>query len=196
MKRLIFITLAVVFAVTLTFNYSFAGVEKVTLCHQPGTPAQKTLKVPPSAVEAHLNHGDYLGECSSDCPPCPGCDSCCLEPEVWIQSPSAFGTDAWSPLQFLSPPIAQFFELNVYYGTPPYEFPYIPPYWYTITCDPPNDITRLSLDTDPYFIELDISGCTVLSKDDPNFLFALVFGAGSVMRIFEDGTISLYTFPD
>ena len=59
MKRLIFITLAVVFAVALTFSYSFAKVEKVTLCHQPRTAAQKTLRVPPSAVEAHLDHGDY-----------------------------------------------------------------------------------------------------------------------------------------
>jgi len=33
------------------------------LCHQPGTPAQQTLIVPPEAVEGHLRHGDYLGEC-------------------------------------------------------------------------------------------------------------------------------------
>ena len=35
----------------------------------------------------------------------------------------------------------------------------------------------------------------MLSKDDPNFVFALVFGAGSVMRIYEDGAISFYTLP-
>ena len=26
------------------------AVDKVTICHKPGTPAQKTLQVPPSAV--------------------------------------------------------------------------------------------------------------------------------------------------
>jgi len=36
---------------------------KVTMCHQPGTPAQKTIYVPPSAVDGHLGHGDTLGQC-------------------------------------------------------------------------------------------------------------------------------------
>src|SRR5690606_12583475 len=36
---------------------------KVELCHKPGAPAEKTLKVPPSAVPGHLGHGDYLGAC-------------------------------------------------------------------------------------------------------------------------------------
>lgn len=29
----------------------------------PGTPAQRTIYVPPSAVPGHLGHGDTLGEC-------------------------------------------------------------------------------------------------------------------------------------
>lgn len=42
--------------------------EKVTICHQPpGNVAErKTLTVPQSAVKAHLDHGDVLGECKSE----------------------------------------------------------------------------------------------------------------------------------
>jgi hypothetical protein len=36
---------------------------KVTICHKPGTPAERTLEVAASAVAAHLAHGDYLGAC-------------------------------------------------------------------------------------------------------------------------------------
>ena len=41
------------------------GDKKETICHTPpGNPAGKeTLRVAPSAVAAHLAHGDYLGEC-------------------------------------------------------------------------------------------------------------------------------------
>lgn len=35
---------------------------KVTLCHNPG-PYQVPIEVAPEAVQAHLAHGDYLGEC-------------------------------------------------------------------------------------------------------------------------------------
>lgn len=42
--------------------------EKVTICHMPGTPAQKTMQVPANAVSQHLAHGDALGSCS-DLPP-------------------------------------------------------------------------------------------------------------------------------
>ena len=37
--------------------------EKVTICHKPGTPAEKTMDLPESAVPDHLGHGDFLGEC-------------------------------------------------------------------------------------------------------------------------------------
>jgi hypothetical protein len=36
----------------------------VTICHKPGTAAEKTLEVPESAVPGHLQHGDYEGACS------------------------------------------------------------------------------------------------------------------------------------
>lgn len=38
-------------------------VEKVEICHKPGTADQKVLWVPAPAVEAHLAHGDQLGSC-------------------------------------------------------------------------------------------------------------------------------------
>jgi hypothetical protein len=52
---------------------------KTTICHKPGTRAEQTLTVSPSAVDAHLRHGDHLGAC------CPAgavfCDgSCCAPP--------------------------------------------------------------------------------------------------------------------
>jgi len=40
--------------------------EETVICHKPGTPAQKTMELPESAVEGHLGHGDYLGECSEN----------------------------------------------------------------------------------------------------------------------------------
>ncbi|MFC2015641.1 hypothetical protein ACFLUM_01775 [Chloroflexota bacterium] len=39
------------------------AAEKITLCHKPGTPAERTMQVPTEAVPAHLAHGDYIGEC-------------------------------------------------------------------------------------------------------------------------------------
>jgi hypothetical protein len=38
--------------------------QKVTICHMPGTPAQKSLEVPANALSGHLAHGDTLGACS------------------------------------------------------------------------------------------------------------------------------------
>ena len=37
--------------------------EKVTICHKPGTPAEKTMTVSASAVDAHVGHGDHPGRC-------------------------------------------------------------------------------------------------------------------------------------
>jgi hypothetical protein len=37
--------------------------ETITICHKPGTPAQKTLVLPASAGPGHLQHGDYEGVC-------------------------------------------------------------------------------------------------------------------------------------
>ncbi len=38
---------------------------KIAICHKPGTPAEKTLKVAPRAVPRHLGHGDAIGSCGS-----------------------------------------------------------------------------------------------------------------------------------
>lgn len=35
----------------------------ITICHKPGTPAEKTLVIPEPALNAHLRHGDTLGAC-------------------------------------------------------------------------------------------------------------------------------------
>lgn len=53
-------------------GYNYKGLvdfgEKglITVCHKPGTPAEKTKYVPEPALDRHLNHGDYLGECEED----------------------------------------------------------------------------------------------------------------------------------
>jgi hypothetical protein len=39
------------------------GEDKVTICHKPGTPAEKTLVIPIQALEGHLGHGDAIGPC-------------------------------------------------------------------------------------------------------------------------------------
>ena len=41
------------------------GADKVTICHKPGTPAEKTITVALAALLAHAAHGDYLGECGT-----------------------------------------------------------------------------------------------------------------------------------
>ncbi len=35
----------------------------VTICHKPGTPAEKTMTVPRAALNGHLGHGDTRGPC-------------------------------------------------------------------------------------------------------------------------------------
>jgi hypothetical protein len=46
------------------FNAGSAGkCKKVTICHKPGTPAQKTLVIPIRALSGHLGHGDTIGPC-------------------------------------------------------------------------------------------------------------------------------------
>jgi hypothetical protein len=44
---------------------ALAQQQKVTICHKPGTPAEKTMEVPRSAVDGHLGHGDHLGPCET-----------------------------------------------------------------------------------------------------------------------------------
>jgi hypothetical protein len=35
----------------------------VTICHKPGTKAEKTMVIPREALSGHLGHGDHLGPC-------------------------------------------------------------------------------------------------------------------------------------
>jgi hypothetical protein len=41
-------------------------VDRVVICHKPGTPDEQTMTVPRSALDAHLDHGDIEGECGTD----------------------------------------------------------------------------------------------------------------------------------
>jgi hypothetical protein len=45
------------------------GLEKVMICHKPGTPAEKTLEIPSEDVPDHVAHGDRLGACEQTSPP-------------------------------------------------------------------------------------------------------------------------------
>jgi hypothetical protein len=47
---------------------ALAHQQKVTICHKPGTPAEKTMEVPKSAVDGHLGHGDHPGPCGTTTP--------------------------------------------------------------------------------------------------------------------------------
>lgn len=38
-------------------------ITNTTICHKPGTPAQKTLVIPQQALAGHLGHGDTIGPC-------------------------------------------------------------------------------------------------------------------------------------
>ncbi len=77
---LIILALALVFAIAIPVAFAGPpgpanppdGHVLVTICHKPGTPAQKTMEVPDSAVAGHIGHGDALGPCA---PPCPAFDS-------------------------------------------------------------------------------------------------------------------------
>jgi hypothetical protein len=42
---------------------ALAQQQKVTICHKPGTPDQKTIEVSNSALHGHQAHGDTLGAC-------------------------------------------------------------------------------------------------------------------------------------
>lgn len=53
---------------TLPAAHAGGAPEPITLCHQPGTPAEKTLTLPEPTASAHLGHGDRLGTCSQGDP--------------------------------------------------------------------------------------------------------------------------------
>jgi len=47
-------------------------VDPVTICHKPGTPAEKTMTLPAvAALGGHMVHGDTLGPCGTPVPPTP-----------------------------------------------------------------------------------------------------------------------------
>jgi hypothetical protein len=47
----------------LIFARPVDATTKIKICHKPGTPAQKTLKINKSAWPGHKRHGDYKGKC-------------------------------------------------------------------------------------------------------------------------------------
>jgi hypothetical protein len=51
-------------SVLIPFEVGNESDGKVAVCHKPGTPAEQTLYISPSAVPAHLAQGGYLGPCN------------------------------------------------------------------------------------------------------------------------------------
>jgi len=37
----------------------------ILVCHKPGTPAEKSMNIPLNALQGHLAHGDYIGDCDN-----------------------------------------------------------------------------------------------------------------------------------
>ena len=64
---------SVVVIVALAFTAGWPGSEgetpaeaaapKVTVCHKPDTPAERTIQIASSALQSHLAHGDLEGDC-------------------------------------------------------------------------------------------------------------------------------------
>jgi len=71
---LIVVTMNVaVLGMALSTSTVDAGVTKVNVCHVPPGNAQNmhTINVGYPSITAHIDHGDYLGECtSSELDPC------------------------------------------------------------------------------------------------------------------------------
>lgn len=54
--------------------------QQVTICHKPGTPAQKTLTLPYPAATSHISaHGDTMGPCAPPQLPCSGTVDACID---------------------------------------------------------------------------------------------------------------------
>lgn len=78
-----------------------APKEKVTICHKPGTPAEKTMQVPAEAVKGHLGHGDTEGTCEPVTPT--GCaaavsDVCIDGDGIASPQPGSFEVEVGDPL--------------------------------------------------------------------------------------------------
>ena len=78
MKRSLIITTVValfVFAVGFTASSVQTPPDKITICHiPPGNPDNAhPITISVRALNAHLAHGDVIGDCSDDCDD-PECD--------------------------------------------------------------------------------------------------------------------------
>jgi hypothetical protein len=65
MKRIVLLlgAASVMLALLLPAFAGAAPKDKIAICHKPGTPAEKTLFLPESAIPGHIGHGDELGKC-------------------------------------------------------------------------------------------------------------------------------------
>ena len=72
-RKMLFACMAAVLLSTIAVGPVFAGQDKVTVCHKPGTEDEATLTVAAPAEAAHLGHGDYSGPCRA--PQSSGCDA-------------------------------------------------------------------------------------------------------------------------
>ena len=62
LKKIFISSIAALSLFVLPVGQVLAQADKVTICHVVSTPNQ-TLEVAQPAVDAHLAHGDTLGEC-------------------------------------------------------------------------------------------------------------------------------------
>ncbi|HRW09026.1 MAG TPA: hypothetical protein P5121_28170 [Caldilineaceae bacterium] len=82
---------------TFAAGAAFAGQEKVTVCHKPGTAEEATLEIAAPAEAAHPGHGDDSGPCRES--QSTGCDALnALQADP--QYDSAFYTYIASNLEF------------------------------------------------------------------------------------------------
>jgi len=72
MRRSLLLIFAAIFALSAPGLFALPGSADpppmVTICHSPGTPAEKTLTLPQPAADAHIRHGDRLGSCEDGVP--------------------------------------------------------------------------------------------------------------------------------
>ncbi len=95
---------------------------RVTICHKPGTPAEKTLQLPQRAAEQHLAHGDTSGPCRG------GEDQQGARGEISLDvhtHSSEFGSPSGRPTLFETTPLpfAITKGANFSYSAIPCEFP-------------------------------------------------------------------------
>lgn len=72
-RKLVFTLMIAILFSPVVAGPVFAGKDKVTVCHKPGTAEEATLEIAAPAEAAHLGHGDYSGPCRA--PQSAGCDA-------------------------------------------------------------------------------------------------------------------------